>query len=79
MRDQDLKDYVIRIQRAVDEESGWLLLAGRDVAIDGMVERHGEVAAIVERHGGDYDGGESTWLAGEPVADPILTGEWPGA
>jgi Regulator of ribonuclease activity B len=72
---QDLADYVTRVQKAV-EGPEWLLLAGRDVAIDDMVERHEEVAAIVVRHGGDYDGGESTWLKGEPVADPMLTGEW---
>ena len=56
----------------------WLLLAGRDVHIDGMIERHNEVQAIVERHGGLYDYGESTWdtSLGQAVADPMLTGEW---
>jgi hypothetical protein len=74
---QDLGDYVIRIRKCV-EGADWLLLAGRDVEIDHMVERHNEVQAIVERHGGFYDGGESTWDTGtgEAVADPVLTGEW---
>jgi hypothetical protein len=71
----ELADYVTRVREPLDEDSQWLLLAGRDVAIDDMVERHREVAAIVERHGGLYDGGESTWLEGQPVVDPMLTGE----
>jgi hypothetical protein len=74
---EDLKDYVIRIQKAF-EGPEWLLLAGRDVAIDDLIERHDQVRAIVERHGGLYDFGESTHDAstGEAVADPMLTGEW---
>jgi hypothetical protein len=73
----DLQDYVIRIRRSV-EGADWLLLAGRDVEIGGMVERHQEVEAIVERHGGLYDGGESTWdpSLGKAVVDPLLTGDW---
>ena len=80
----DLADYVIRIrqiERDEEDDDGlgnWLLLAGRDVEIDDMIKRHDEVRAIVERHGGFYDGGESTWDldAGQAVADPVLTGEW---
>ena len=48
----------------------WLLLAAREVEIDGLIERHDEVEAIVIRHGGFYDGGESGWLdtrTGEPI------------
>lgn len=71
---RDLPDYVTRVRKAADDVD-WLLLAGRDVAVDHLVERHEEVAAIVERHGGSYDGGEATYLAGQPVADPTLTGE----
>jgi len=71
----DLGDYVVRIRESAEDEE-WLLLTGRDVTIDGLVEQHREVAAIVERHGGTYDGGEATYLAGKPVADPMLTGEW---
>lgn len=74
----ELADYVTRIRQS-HADSQWLLLAGRDVEVDGLVERHGEVAAVVERHGGLYDGGESTWLEGEPVVDPMLTGEWPAS
>ncbi|MEU5742040.1 ribonuclease E inhibitor RraB [Streptomyces tendae] len=69
----DLADYVTRVQPSAADDGQWLLLAGRDVPIGRMVERHEEVEAIVIRHGGDYDGGESTWLDGEPVADPMLT------
>ncbi|MFJ4473263.1 ribonuclease E inhibitor RraB [Streptomyces sp. NPDC089424] len=73
----ELSDYVTQIRQAVPEAHlPWLLLAGRDVEIDHMVQRHDEVEAIVIRHGGDYDGGESSWLEGQPVADPMLTGEW---
>ncbi|MEU1312550.1 hypothetical protein ABZ419_27175 [Streptomyces cinnamoneus] len=67
----ELLDYVIRIREA--EGSQWLLLAGRDVETAGLIERHAEVEAIVVRHGGDYDGGEATYLEGQPVVDPMLT------
>lgn len=72
---QELADYVTVVRKTEDEEDGpeWLLLAGRDVEIERMVERHGEVEAIVVRHGGEYDGGEATCTAaGEPVVDPML-------
>lgn len=76
---KELADYVIRIRPPWEEVPEWLLLAGRDVEIDGLVERHNEVQAIVERHGGLYDFGESTHDAasGQAVVDPMLTGEWP--
>ncbi|MGW1411535.1 ribonuclease E inhibitor RraB [Streptomyces sp. NPDC002403] len=68
---QDLADYVTQVRKTKDGPK-WLLLAGRDVEIEHLVERHGEVEAIVVRHGGEYDGGEVTYLAGEPVVDPML-------
>lgn len=73
----ELGDYVTRIKYVPDEQE-WLLLAGRDVDVDGLIERHDEVQEIVERHGGLYDFGESTYDVGtgEAVADPMLTGEW---
>jgi hypothetical protein len=73
---KDLGDYVTRL-RPVPDEQEWLLLAGRDVDVDGLIERHDEVQAIVERHGGLYDFGESTYDVGtgEAVVDPMLTGE----
>jgi hypothetical protein len=40
----------------------WLLRAARDVEIDDLIDRHGMVEAIVVRHGGTYDGGESGWM-----------------
>ena len=70
---KDLGDYVTRIRRTKGEPE-WLLLAGRDVEIEGMPDRHHEVEAIVSRHGGEYDGGEASYLAGLPVADPMLLG-----
>lgn len=75
---RDLADYVTRIREPLPDGIEWLLLAGRDVEIDHLVARHGEVAAIVTRHGGRYDGGEATYdtAAGGAVADPLLTGEW---
>jgi hypothetical protein len=73
----DLGDYVTRVREPVEGGGpGWLLLAGRDVAIADLVERHEEVAEIVERHGGMYDGGEATYGPGGVMADPMLTGEW---
>jgi hypothetical protein len=77
---KDLGDYVTRL-RYIPDEQEWLLLAGRDVAIDDLPERHDAVQAIVERHGGLYDFGESTHDAstGEAVVDPMLTGEWGAA
>ncbi|MGW4493797.1 ribonuclease E inhibitor RraB [Streptomyces sp. NPDC004376] len=71
----DLADYVTRVREAAGGGSPWLLLAGRDVLLDRLPDRHAEVAAIVERHGGDYDGGQLTFQQGTPVADPMLTEE----
>lgn len=67
-----LPDFVTRVRPAADGNQ-WLLLAGRDVAISRLVERHQEVREVVERHGGEYDGGEAAYLGtGHPVADPML-------
>ena len=68
---ESLSVYVTRL-RGPQEDSEWLLLAGRDVEIGRLVERHAEVAEIVTRHGGVYDGGECTFDSGAPVADPML-------
>lgn len=70
----ELPDFVTRVRRAV-EGGGWLLLAGRDVEIEDLERRHQQVAAVVVRHGGAYDGGECTYLDGAPTADPLLIGE----
>lgn len=40
----------------------WVLRAARDIPLDGWTERHDMVEAIVVRHGGVPDGGESGWL-----------------
>ena len=53
----------------------WLLRAAREVEVGNMIQRHDRVQAIVTRHGGFYDGGESGLFdprTGEPVrqADP---------
>jgi len=72
----DLADFVTRIREPAISGAGWLLLAGRDVEVDYLPARHGEVEAVVERHGGTYDGGEATYLGtGRPVADPLLIGD----
>ena len=69
----ELADYVTRVDKPQPEDDGeWLLRAGRDVRIDALSDRHDEVAAIVERHGGTYDYGEVTYLDGSPTADPAL-------
>lgn len=41
----------------------WLLRAAREVEVGDMIERHERVEAIVTRHGGFYDGGESSMSA----------------
>lgn len=71
---EDLADYVTRVNEPIEGVPEWLLLAGRDVAIDDLEQRHEEVAAIVVRHGGTYDGGEVTYnrTTGVAVADPML-------
>src|SRR5260370_19229649 len=53
------QDFLCGIDRSVADPSQWLLQAARDVPIDGMIERHHMVEAIVTKHGGLYDGGES--------------------
>jgi hypothetical protein len=60
---------------------GWLLRASRDVVVDELVQRHEEAEAIVVRHDGTYDGGESGWLdvsTGQPAfgsaADEFFAG-----
>ncbi|MER7497056.1 ribonuclease E inhibitor RraB [Streptomyces pharetrae] len=73
----ELGEYVTRLHEPQEGDSLWLLLAGRDVDPDHLEQRHAEVEAIVTRHGGNYDGGEATYLAGEPVADPLITDRTP--
>jgi hypothetical protein len=41
----------------------WLLLATKPVEVDRLEHRHAEVETVVGRHGGDYDGGESSFPA----------------
>lgn len=50
------------IEAGTEDNRPWLLRAARTMAIDELVERHEEVEAVVERHGGFYDGGESGWF-----------------
>lgn len=40
----------------------WLLRAARTVSLDWPNGWHDEIAEVVVRHGGYYDGGESGWL-----------------
>ncbi|MBD3004715.1 hypothetical protein [Streptomyces sp. 5-10] len=73
----DLQDYVTRIDPPIEGSPQWLLRAGRDVSIDGLLNRHDEVEAIVSRYGGRYDGGEAAHLSVDdglqPIADPALS------
>ncbi|MFJ8727674.1 ribonuclease E inhibitor RraB [Streptomyces sp. NPDC093269] len=68
------KGFIVRFRGPWEEGDvpEWLLLAGKDVTIGTMVERHGEVRAVVERHGGSYDGGESAHLPTTTFAGPAL-------
>lgn len=74
-----LGDYVTRVLPPIPGDDDHLLLAGRDVKISDLIARHAEIGAIVERFGGRYDGGESTFLETEdglnPAPDPMLTGQ----
>lgn len=69
---RELPDYVIRLEET--DDGRWLLRAGRDVQVGGMVKRHAEVEAIVVRHGGDYDGGENSRLEGDPGIEGVSGG-----
>lgn len=85
---EDLPDYVTKVDHPLRERdleyaeenpgtgTEWLLRAGRDVPVGGLLQRHDEVEAIVTKHGGIYDGGEATYLATEEgltsVPDPAL-------
>ncbi|MGF0320695.1 helicase-related protein [Nocardia fluminea] len=73
-------DYRTVVRRSQVEDDAWLLLAGRDVESGRMSARHDEVAEIVARHGGDYDGGEVSYLdTGDglnPTPDPALADQW---
>lgn len=44
------------------DDTQWLLRAARTVSLDWPGGWHAEIAEVVERHGGFYDGGESGWL-----------------
>lgn len=49
------------VDRSYDD-SQWLLRAARNVSLDWPGGWHDEIAEVVERHGGQYDFGESGWL-----------------
>lgn len=66
-----LPQYRIRIDPPDDDEV-WLLRAERNVPVDGLSARHREVEHIVEAHGGDYDGGESTFSPEGIIPAPEL-------
>jgi hypothetical protein len=68
----DLPDYITRVNEVAGEHR-WLLLAGHDIEVADLPQWHVALEEIVERHGGEYDGGEATFDHGVPVADPMLT------
>lgn len=59
----ELTDYATTVDPPLEPstEPGWLLRATRDVQLGSLVERHEEVRAVVDRHGGIYDGGHAGW------------------
>jgi hypothetical protein len=65
-----LADLVRQAAANPQRQRQWLLRAAREVAVEGLIAQHELVEEIVERHGGDYDGGETGLLdprTGEPV------------
>jgi hypothetical protein len=44
-------------------EDEWLMRAAKSVDVDDLLDRHDSMEMVAERHGGQYDGGESGWLA----------------
>lgn len=70
-----LPGYTIRIDPPDEDITVWLLRAGRIYTEAEFGNHHQTVARIVERHGGDYDFGESTFVHGVAVPDPILEEE----
>ena len=53
---------LVRVDPSQGEPSEWVLHASRDIAIPELPARHAEAQAVVERHRGVYDGGESGWM-----------------
>jgi hypothetical protein len=59
------KEFLVDVTSVDSDADGadrWLLRAAKPVPIGHMVARRDQVEAVVERHGGIYDGGESGWL-----------------
>lgn len=44
---------------AVADDGEFLVRGTGTIAVDGLPARHAEVAPVIERHGGEYDGGEA--------------------
>lgn len=53
-------DCLATVDRSYDDDSLWVLRAARTVGLDWPGGWHDEIAEVVERHGGKYDGGEAT-------------------
>lgn len=68
-------DTLTLVTPAVDPTPGqeWLLLASRPVELG--TDWHAPVEAVVERHGGFYDGGESGWMDFTPHGVVYLEAE----
>lgn len=62
-------DALAVVDRSAADSDKWLLRASRPVVRDRLAEAHGEVAALVEAHGGEYDGGATGW---NPTAGTFL-------
>ena len=72
-----LPEYLVKLDPPSDGVDVWLLRACRNVPVDRLIERHREVEHIVLSCGGDYDGGETTFLEESIVVDPALTEQRP--
>jgi hypothetical protein len=65
-----LADLVRQAAANPQPQRPWLLRAAREVSVEDLIAQHELVEEIVERYGGDYDGGETGLLdphTGEPV------------
>ena len=70
----DLPGFATRLLWS-DAYDRWLLLAYGEGPVTELVERHEDVKAIVERHGGVYDGGEMG-SRGLGIDHSMLTKDW---
>jgi hypothetical protein len=54
-------DCLVELDPPHETCDAWQMRATRSFPHDELEDRHAEAERIVEKHGGRYDGGESTW------------------